>query len=315
MFAILLGMSAIIIAGLLWRILLGAQKAENIRTYLVRAVYDIFLPALVLHVMWQTEVNLNTIRLPLVSALAILLSLLVASLIYANGKWLPGSSLQKRKAAGALLLASSFGNFTYLGLPVLTQTFGPWAQSVAIHFDLFASTPLLFTVGILIASHFGSSATATSSKKIHMGIELIRVPALWAAIAGLFASSTQLSMPLWLGEALGVLGAAVVPLMLLSIGMALSWQQGWIQRIPFILPMVGIQLILMPLIVWGASIGVGMPANFLAPAVIEGAMPTMVLGLVICDRFKLDTSLYAEAVTVTTALSLLTLPLWLKLVS
>ena len=103
--------------------------------------------------------------------------------------------------------------------------------------------------------------------------------------------------------------------MLLSIGMALTWQSGWIKRIPLLLPMVAIQLLLMPLIVWGASIGVGMPANLLAPAIIEGAMPTMVLGLVICDRFKLDTSLYAEAVTVTTALSLLTLPFWLKLVS
>jgi predicted permease len=79
--------------------------------------------------------------------------------------------------------------------------------------------------------------------------------------------------------------------------------------------MVVIQLVFMPLVVWGACIGVGMPGNLLAPAIIEGAMPSMVLGLVICDRFKLDTSLYAEAVTVTTVLSLLTLPLWLKLVS
>jgi len=39
-------------------------------------------------------------------------------------------------------------------------------------------------------------------------------------------------------------------------------------------------------------------------------MPSMVLGIVICDRFNLDTSLYAAAVTVTTAMSLLTLPLW-----
>ncbi len=310
MFAILLGMAAIIVVGLLWRILLGAEKAESVRGHLVRAVYDIFLPALVLHVMWQAEVDLNSIRLPLVSSLAILLSLLAASLIYAGGKWLPGNVTQKRKAAGALLLASSFGNFTYLGLPVLTQTFGPWAQSVAIYFDLFASTPLLFTVGILVASHF-SHAT----KAAHVGIELIRVPALWAAIAGVLASMSQIPMPIWLDETLGVLGAAVVPLMLLSIGMALRWQSGWAQRVPMLLPMVVIQLVFMPLVVWGACIGVGMPENLLAPAIIEGAMPTMVLGLVICDRFKLDTSLYAEAVTVTTVLSLLTLPLWLKVVS
>ncbi|MCF7821662.1 MAG: AEC family transporter [Mariprofundaceae bacterium] len=310
MFAILLGMAAIIVAGLLWRIYLGAEKAELIRGHLVRTVYDIFLPALVLHVMWQAEVSLNSIRLPLVSALAILLSLLAASLIYAGGKWLPGSSTRKRKAAGALLLASSFGNFTYLGLPVLTQTFGPWAQSVAIYFDLFASTPLLFTVGILVASHFSHT-----TKAAHVGIELIRVPALWAAVAGVLASAFHIPMPVWLDETLGVLGAAVVPLMLLSIGMALRWQSGWAERIPMLLPMVVIQLVFMPLVVWAACIGVGMPGNLLAPAIIEGAMPTMVLGLVICDRFKLDTSLYAEAVTVTTALSLLTLPLWLAVVS
>jgi len=309
MFTILLGMSAIILAGILWRLVLGAQKAQTTRSYLVRSVYDVFLPALVLHVMWQSQVSLNSIRLPLVSALAILLSLLAAWMIYANGKWLPGSSAQQRKTVGALLLASSFGNFTYLGLPVLTQTFGPWAQSVAIYFDLFASTPLLFTVGILVASHFGASGS-----RAHIGVELIRVPALWAAVAGVSASATGIAMPPWVDEALGILGAAVVPLMLLSIGMALGWQSGWLKRIPVLLPMVAIQLVLMPLIVWGAAIGVGMPSTLLAPAVIEGAMPTMVLGLVICDRFRLDTGIYAEAVTVTTALSLLTMPFWLSVV-
>jgi predicted permease len=48
----------------------------------------------------------------------------------------------------------------------------------------------------------------------------------------------------------------------------------------------------------------------LAAVVMEAAMPSMVLGIVICDRFELDASLYAAAVTLTTALSLLTLPLW-----
>jgi len=74
-------------------------------------------------------------------------------------------------------------------------------------------------------------------------------------------------------------------------------------------------LLVMPLIVWGACIGVGMPAKLLAPCVIEGAMPCMVLGLVLCDRFKLDSALYAESVTLTTILSLFTLPVWLRLVA
>ncbi|MDQ6972711.1 MAG: AEC family transporter [Mariprofundaceae bacterium] len=305
MFSILLGMASIIAVGLLWRVLLGGKQAEAVRAHLVQAVYAVFLPALVLHVMWQTPVGLNVLRIPVVAAAGVLLSLLVAALLYGDGKRVGG-----RKATGALLLAAGFGNVTYLGLPVLSQTFGPWAQSVAIPYDLFANTPLLFTVGILLAGHFGSAKQAA-----HPLIELLRVPALWGALAGLLLSLFATPMPAWVDESLAVLGAAVVPLMLLSIGMALRWQAGWVKRIPALLPVIVIQLALMPLIVWGASIGVGMPEKLLAPMVIEGAMPCMVLGLVLCDRFKLDSSLYAEAVTLTTVLSLFTLPLWLKLVS
>ncbi len=305
MFTILLGMAGIIAAGLVWRIILGGKSAEAIRNHLAKAVYEIFLPALVLHVMWQTPVSLNLLRVPVVAAVSVLFCLIAAAMIYGDGKHFGG-----RRAAGAMLLASGFGNFTYLGLPVLTQTFGPWAQSVAIPFDLFASTPLLFTVGIMLARYYGNHTGGA-----HALVELVRVPALWAALGGLLLSMMHIPMPAWLDEALGVLGAAVVPLMLLSIGMALRWQSGWLGKIPVLMPMLLIQLGLMPLIVWGASMGVGMPERLIAPSVIEGAMPCMVLGLVICDRFKLDSTLYAEAVTVSTTLSLLTLPLWLRILT
>ncbi|MDX8412046.1 MAG: AEC family transporter [Mariprofundaceae bacterium] len=304
MLTILIGMAAIILLGIFWRTMLRQRPADAIRGHLARAVYEVFLPALVLHVMWRTDISLDTLRVPVVSAIGVLISLLAAYLIYGDGKKFGG-----KKAAGAMLLAAGFGNYTYLGLPVLTQTFGEWSQAVAIPYDLFASTPLLFTVGIMLAGHYGSAAKAA-----HPGVELLRVPALWAAVGGLMFSVFEMPIPDWLDQMLGVLGAAVVPLMLLSIGMALRWQSGWASRLPVLAPVILIQLLFMPLVVWAACIGVGMPEKLLAPTVIEGAMPCMVLGLVICDRFKLDASLYAEAVTITTGLSLLTLPLWLKLV-
>jgi len=311
MFNVLLGMAAIILTGIGWRLLLGRKSAENIRSHLAQAVYHIFLPALVVHVLWQAPVDINTIRIPLVAALTVLLSLLSAFLLYGNGKlvaaFLPGNT---NKMVGALLLASAFGNFSYLGLPVLSQTFGDWAQVIAIQFDLLASTPILFTVGIILARFYGSA-----SEGKHVLLSLLQVPPIWAAVAGLLLSIFAVPMPAWVDASLASLAAAVVPLMLLSVGMALRWQPGWAARIPVLLPVLTIQLVLMPLIAWGAAIGVGMPQKYLPPSVIEAAMPTMVLGLVICDRFKLDVALYAEAVTLTTALSLLTLPLWLQLVS
>ncbi|OIO71391.1 MAG: Auxin Efflux carrier [Zetaproteobacteria bacterium CG_4_9_14_3_um_filter_49_83] len=308
MFSILLAMACIILIGVLWRLYLGAKVADIIRSHLAKSVYEIFLPALVLHVLWQAELSLNTVRIPVVAALSVLLCLLATFLIYGNGllikKMLGPNAVGKKM--GALMLAAAFGNFSYLGIPVLTQVFGSWSQFVAVHFDMLASTPLLFTVGILVAGHYGKAESAGASP-----FELLKVPALWAAALGLIASANHLFMPDWLEKILSLLGSAVVPLMLLSVGMALRWRAGWFVRIPLIFPVIAIQLMLMPLIAWTASVGVRMPENLIAPVVIEGAMPSMVLGLVICDRFKLDTALYAEIVTLSTALSLLSLPFWM----
>ncbi|MDQ6988929.1 MAG: AEC family transporter, partial [Mariprofundaceae bacterium] len=307
MIHILGGMAAIIVIGLLWRITLGEKSAEKVRSHLVSAVYYIFLPALALQLMWATPMNADSIRVPVVAGIVILTSLLVASLIYAGGRWFVGTPLQRRKTLGAALLACGFGNFTYLGLPVVSQVFGEWAQVVAIQFDMFASTPILFTIGVLMAAYYGSS-----KEQPHPVRELISVPALWAALLGLCVGILGWSQPLWLENSLEILSAAVVPLMLLSIGMALRWQAGWVLRVPILIPVVLIQLVLMPWMVWGLGSVANMSVDVLHVAIIEGAMPSMVLGLVLCERFKLDVSLYAEAVTLTTACSLLTLPMWLS---
>ena len=303
---VLFAMGLIIVIGVLWRVVLGAEHAERMRSLLAQGVYQVFLPALVLHVLWSTPVDFNTLRIPLVAALSVLISLLVAFFIYGNG-WFVARCMGRndRKAIGALLLAAAFGNFTYLGLPVLTQAFGEWTQFIAINFDLLASTPLLFTVGIIIARFYGVPAGG------HPFVGLLRVPAIWAALLALLLSSMQVPMPGWLERAAQLLGSAVIPLMLLAVGMALRWQAGWLQRAPVLLPVLGIQLLFMPLVAWAVSLGVAMPGKMLAPVVVEAAMPCMVLGLVICDRFRLDASLYAEAVTVSTLLSFATLPLWL----
>ncbi|MDX8401884.1 MAG: AEC family transporter [Mariprofundaceae bacterium] len=309
MFGVILGMAAIIAVGVAWRLLLGRDAALRLRAHLAQAVYQVFLPALVLHVLWRTAVDINSLRIPVIAAVCVLLSLLAAFLIYGNGRLVHGFTGKRSRAAiGALLLASAFGNFTYLGLPVLTHAFGEWSQFIAIQFDLLASTPLLFTVGIMTAAHFGGGrATARPV------VELARVPAFHAAVAGLLLSLWHVPMPGWLDGMLATLGQAVVPLMLLSVGMALGWRRGWLARIPLLAPALAIQLGLMPVVAWTMAELTGASGSILPPIVIEAAMPSMVLGLVICDRFRLDAELYAEAVTLSTALSLVTLPLWMGL--
>jgi predicted permease len=66
----------------------------------------------------------------------------------------------------------------------------------------------------------------------------------------------------------------------------------------------------MPLFVWGISGFFAFSHEQQLAIVLEAAMPSMLLGLVFCEQFKLDTAFYAAAVTLSTLLSMLTLPYW-----
>ncbi len=60
----------------------------------------------------------------------------------------------------------------------------------------------------------------------------------------------------------------------------------------------------------GLATAAGLSGEVYSGVVLEAAMPTMLLGVVLSDRYGLDTGLYATIVTATTAASLLSLPLW-----
>jgi len=204
-----------------------------------------------------------------------------------------------------MLLAAAFPNATYLGLPVLAKTFGPWARGVAIQYDLFACTPILLTVGILIARHHGNS-----SEHGHPLASLLKVPPLWAAVIAVILNITAVPLPTGLEGFLQTLANGVVPLMLIALGMALTWENQQLQRLRIVVPVLAIQLFVMPLVAWGLAILFGLHGELRTAVVLEAAMPCMVLGVVLCDRYGLDTRLYATTVTLSTALSFFTLPLW-----
>lgn len=67
------------------------------------------------------------------------------------------------------------------------------------------------------------------------------------------------------------------------------------------IPVAAIQLFLMPLAVWGAATALGFSGEMRVALVLEAAMPSMVLGIVLADRYGLNTGVYAAALTTTTA--------------
>ena len=295
----LLQMFALIGLGLAWAVRNPLQlDAATVRTAISDLVYYLLLPALVLDVLWRAPLGADTLRIA-ASAGAGVLSMLLASWLICR------TCAMDRATTGALMLAAGFPNATYMGLPVLEQVFGPWARSVAVQYDLFACTPLLLTIGIFAAQRFGTRADAGNPV-----LGLMRVPPLWAAVAAALLNVSGLAPPAWLAGLLHMMGAAVIPLMLLAVGMALQTGLGQFRYLPAVLPVSVLQLLAMPLIVWSVASVTGLTGSMRAAVTLEGAMPSMALGIVLCDRYGLNTGVYAAALTVTTLLSAATLPLW-----
>ncbi len=289
--------------GIGWRIVkpLGLS-ADDTRKVLTSVVYYFFLPAMVLEVLWQADIGVHSLQY---SVLA------VSSVLFGMGCfWLLGNLLKlEHRCLGAMILAAGFPNTTYLGLPVLEQTFGSWARSVVIQLDLFAVSPLLFTFGIVMVRHYG-----TDTSLIRQPFwSFLNAPPFWAAGLAVFLNVNGIVAPIWLLGTLKLMSSAVIPLMLFSLGLALSFKAVRLRSLPYIVPVVVIKMLLMPLFAIILVDHLTLPNTYKAAAVLDLAMPSMVVGIVLCDRYRLDSGLYAMAVTITTALSLVALPFWYQI--
>lgn len=297
MHTVILNMAALIACGIIWRLLRpGGMDADTTRQVLTTLVYYLLLPALVIQVLWKTPLGISSFGIAASAASGVLACILLSTLICRRCH-------HDGKITGAVILAASFPNATYMGLPVLESLYGDAGRSIAIQYDLFACTPLLLTVGILVARIHGQRGNPVS-----LWQSLLRVPPLWAALLGVLINLSGISMPAALDQWLEMLASGVIPLMLFSLGLSLRWDTIDLPRLPTVIPIVVLQLIIAPLVVWVVSNGVGLEGILLTGTVMEAAMPSMVIGIVLCDRYGLDTGLYAAAVTLTTLLSLFTLP-------
>lgn len=304
MLSVVLQAAVLILCGVVWRLTnpLGIDH-QIVRQVLTNLVFILLLPALVLKVMWQASLGLNTLWIALLALMGLCAAL---GLIVAWVRFRPAGA----PAMGAMILGATFPNATYLGLPVLEKMFGPWAHSVAIQYDLFACTPFLLTVGIAVARNYGSNTGEPLSRW-----ELFKVPAFWAALIGASLNGFEIAFPVWLLELFDMMAAGVIPLMLISIGLSLQWPARARDRLMEITPVLVVKLILAPLIVWGGTFLVGGNEILSHAIVIEAAMPSMVIGLVLCDRYHLDTTLYAQIVTASTLVAVVSLPFWHELLS
>lgn len=202
---------------------------------------------------------------------------------------------------GTLMLVSALGNTGYLGYPLTAALLGSAAVPAAVFSDVFGTVVALVVVGLPIAAHFGEHPHSSPN----VVKELLAFPAIGALVLAL--ALRPVTLPGAVSDGLDLLARVVAPMIMLSVGLSLRPKA--VLRAPGSLGVVVVlKLVLAPVI----ALAVGTAFLAVQPlrvAVLEAGMPTMMLTLVVGERFGLDTELIAAAIFVTTVLSAITLPL------
>ncbi|MDH4232587.1 MAG: AEC family transporter [Nitrospirota bacterium] len=278
----------------------GGLDADHLRLAINVSVLYIFLPALCIKTLYLSRIDIEVVLVPAAAWFAMLAGLLLSVGVYS----LAEKSMNLKSAEkGVLVLGATFGNVTYLGLPVLTGLYGNEAAKYALFYDLLATTPLLWLVGAALASRYGEGERLEIRESVKT---IASLPPVWGIFGGMALNITGVPLPSSIIKSLDMLGSLVVPLMIFSIGLALSLPK--VRHAYAIIPAVVIKLAIVPFFSFLAASMLGLTGDALASCLIEGAMPTMVLSLLIAAKFKLDVSLAAFLIVVTTVLSFFSLP-------
>lgn len=300
MVTVLIQMGLLVGCGAAWRLLRpGGIEADQLRLALTSSVYYLFLPAMVLSVLSRAELGLESLRIATFGMGTILFGIGLAP-------WLCRIRKIPHERLGAALLAIAFGNVTFLGLPLLEQTFGSGAKAIVLQIDFFAFSPLLYTLGAMAARRYGHDTTDSARNKRTNWIN----PPLLSAFLAVLLNVLGIRMPDWLFPSLDLLAAAVVPIMLVSLGLGLRWSFDGTSYLTTALAVLLGKLLIIPAFGLWLGLQLGFSGDHLAALVLESAMPCMAMGIVFCDRYRLDTAFYAMVTTLSTALALITLPLW-----
>ena len=183
-----------------------------------------------------------------------------------------------------------------LGLPVALFAFGDYGLALAI--VLFAvMVTLQFTIGIWYIAGPGK------------GWEAARQPMIWATLAGLACAWGDVTPPVFLDNAIALIGQLGIPLMLLTLGVSISQI-----RVSSVL-----RALVIAVLRYASAAGVAMAVGHflglsgivLSVLILQAIMPAPVTNYLLALKYDAEPEEVAGLVVVSTALSLALIPVTL----
>ena len=274
-------------------------EAYSFRSFNTLIIY-VALPALTLQYIPNIEINTDLILPILMPWLNILLSWMLFAYIGRKLGW-------GRAITGAIILLTGFGNTSFVGIPIIQALYGKAGIETVIMIDQPGGFVALSTLGILIANIYSDKQQLTAS-----GIfkNILMFPPFIAFVLGFVLNVTQVNIPAEINTIFSTLGALVVPLALISVGMQLRldfksiyWKYIWIG--------LGFKLLLFPAIIFVLYFLIFQQSGqVIQITLIEAAMAPMITAGIVASNYDLEPRYCSLMLSVGLLASFITLPLW-----
>ena len=253
--------------------------------FVTRLAMTLGVPCLIFTALMQTEIDptaLGTLSLATLAAYGLVT--LASWALVAAGR------LDRRTYLAPLI----FGNTGNLGLPLALFAFGEVGLGYAV--VVFAVMAVLsFTFGIWLVSGGGSL------------VKVVREPIVAATLLGALFLWQGWQTPTFLTNSLELIGQLAIPLMLITLGVAV----GRLQTRGMGRALVHSVLKLAICVAAGVAAGLwfGLPEVALAVLIVQVATPVAVTSYLLAEKYGADAETVAGLVVVSTLLSVVGLPL------
>lgn len=263
---------------------IGKVRKIEVQTFVDLIVY-VAAPCLIFASVSRSDINLTDFTTLAGAALAVILIMMTASFLILR---LFGSEKT------GLYLPLVFGNTSYLGYPVALFAFGMDGLSRAVVYDMMNSL-VIFSLGIYVITRRNEL------------LEAFKLPLLYAVLIGLTVNLLHLPVPDVLFRPIEMIGMITIPLALLVLGYKLT-------EIRISAAKIAVSASLFR-ICGGFAVALAVSTLLSLDGVVrnilllQAAMPSAVMGMILAAKYDRDASLVASVVLITTVMSVVSIPL------
>lgn len=256
--------------------------------FVTRLSMTLAIPCLIFVALMQTKVDpaaLTTV------SLAALLSYGALAIVFWGGLRL--ARLDQRTYLAPLI----FGNTGNVGLPIALFAFGDSGLGIAV--VVFAVMAVLhFTFGLWLVA--GGLSLRRALAEPMVGATLFGALFLWQGW----------QTPQWLTSSLQLAGQMGIPLMLITLGVAIARLHPRRFALPLLLSVL--RLLVCTAIAWGLGHTLGLRGTALGVLVLQVAMPVAVTSYMLAEKYGADSDAAAGLVVLSTLLAVVSIPLTLS---